>query len=228
MFDGSDILYEDNHLMVVNKRPGTPVQADTSGDSALEDEVKAFIKRRASKPGAVFLGVIHRIDRPVSGVVLLAKTSKALSRMNEAVRSRDIVKRYFALVAQMPEQEEGELVHYIFRDGRKNRSYAYDTPRKDAKEARLRYRVAARSDRYVLLDIDLITGRHHQIRAQLSRSLSPIRGDLKYGAPRSNPDGSISLHARSVTFTHPVTGERITVVAPLPEERVWSLFEGVE
>ncbi len=214
MFDGSEILYEDNHIMAVNKRSGMPVQADLSGDSALEDEVKAYIKRRDSKPGAVFLGVIHRIDRPVSGVVLLAKTSKALARMNEAVRSRDIVKRYFALVAEMPEKEEGELVHYIWRDGRK-------------KEARLRYRVAARSDRYVLLDIDLITGRHHQIRAQLSKSLSPIRGDLKYGAPRSNPDGSISLHARSMTFTHPVTKERITVRAPLPDDRVWNLFMDV-
>lgn len=211
--------------MAVNKRPGTPVQADPSGDSALEDEVKAFIKRRDAKPGGVFLGVIHRIDRPVSGVVLLAKTSKALARMNEAVRSRDVEKRYLAVVPRMPDEEEGELLHYIVRDGRKNRSYAYDAPRKDAKEARLRYRVAARSDRYVLLEIDLITGRHHQIRAQLSRSLSPIRGDLKYGAPRSNPDGSISLHARSVTFTHPVTGERITVTAPLPDERVWRLFE---
>ncbi len=138
MFDGSDILYEDNHIMAVNKRSGMPVQADLSGDSALEDEVKAYIKRRDSKPGAVFLGVIHRIDRPVSGVVLLAKTSKALARMNEAVRSRDIVKRYFALVAEMPEKEEGELVHYIWRDGRKNRSYAYDAPKRDAKEARLR------------------------------------------------------------------------------------------
>lgn len=212
-------------MMAVNKRPGTPVQADTSGDSALEDEVKAFIKRRDAKPGGVFLGVIHRIDRPVSGVVLLAKTSKALARMNEAVRSRDVEKRYLAVVPRMPDEEEGELLHYIVRDGRKNRSYAYDAPHKDAKEARLRYRVAARSDRYVLLEIDLITGRHHQIRAQLSRSLSPIRGDLKYGAPRSNPDGSISLHARSVTFTHPVTGERITVTAPLPDERVWRLFE---
>ncbi len=227
MFDGSDILYEDNHIMAVNKRSGMPVQADLSGDSALEDEVKAYIKRRDSKPGAVFLGVIHRIDRPVSGVVLLAKTSKALARMNEAVRSRDIVKRYFALVAEMPEKEEGELVHYIWRDGRKNRSYAYDAPKRDAKEARLRYRVAARSDRYVLIDIDLITGRHHQIRAQLSKSLSPIRGDLKYGAPRSNPDGSISLHARSMTFTHPVTKERITVTAPLPDDRVWNLFMDV-
>ncbi len=214
--------------MVVNKRPGTPVQADTSGDSALEDEVKAFIKRRDSKPGAVFLGVIHRIDRPVSGVVLLAKTSKALRRMNEAVRSRGIVKRYFALVADTPEHEEGELVHYIVRNGRKNRSYAYDTPRKDAKEARLRYRVTARSDRYTLLDIDLITGRHHQIRAQLSKAGCPIKGDLKYGAPRSNPDGSISLHARSVAFTHPVTGERITVTAPLPDERMWRLFKDVK
>ena len=133
MFDGSDILYEDNHIMAVNKRSGMPVQADLSGDSALEDEVKAYIKRRDSKPGAVFLGVIHRIDRPVSGVVLLAKTSKALARMNEAVRSRDIVKRYFALVAEMPEKEEGELVHYIWRDGRKNRSYAYDAPEERAR-----------------------------------------------------------------------------------------------
>lgn len=226
MFSSTDILYEDNHILAVNKPAGIPVQADLSGDAALEDMIKDFIKKRDSKPGAVFLGVIHRIDRPVSGVVLFAKTSKALTRMNQAVRDREIKKRYLAIIPKCDIREEGTLCHYIERNSSKNKSFAYDKPRPNAKEARLKYRVAAASDRYFLIDIDLITGRHHQIRAQLSKSLAPIKGDLKYGADRSNPDGSISLHASSVEFTHPVTKESVTVTAPLPHDSLWAFFEG--
>ncbi len=225
MLDKRDILYEDNHLIAVNKHAGMPVQTDPSGDLSLEEDVKMFIKERDAKPGAVFLGVIHRIDRPVSGVVLFAKTSKALARMNEMVRDRRIDKRYLAIVSTSPAEEEGELVHYIERNSNKNRSYAHTAPRGDSKEARLRYKVMGRSKHYCLLEIELITGRHHQIRAQLSKAVSPIKGDLKYGAPRSNPDGGISLHARSVTFDHPVTKERISIKAPLPQQSIWEAFD---
>ncbi|MDE7355874.1 MAG: RluA family pseudouridine synthase [Rikenellaceae bacterium] len=228
MLDKREILYEDNHLIAVNKHAGMPVQTDHSGDMSLEEAVKMFIKERDGKPGAVFLGVIHRIDRPVSGVVLFAKSSKALVRMNEMVRDRRIDKRYLAIVSDRPAREEGELVHYIERNSSKNRSYAHTSPRGDSKEARLRYRVVGHSKHYCLLEIELITGRHHQIRAQLSKAVSPIKGDLKYGAPRSNPDGGISLHARSVTFDHPVTKERMTIKAPLPQQSIWETFKELD
>lgn len=226
MFSPQDILYEDNHLLVVNKHSGDLVQPDPSGTSALEDQIKEFIRRRDAKPGAVFLGVVHRIDRPVSGAVLFAKTSKALARLNEMIRQGQIDKRYWAIVEQTPDPESGELRHYIVRDTKSNRSRACDAPKGDAKEARLRYETLGRSDHYTLVEIELLTGRHHQIRAQLSKIGCPIRGDLKYGARRSNPGGGISLHSRSLSFDHPVRHEPVQVVAPVPEgDALWHYFE---
>ncbi len=226
MFSEKDILYEDNHLLVVNKHCGDLVQPDPSGESALEDQIKAFIKCRDAKPGEVFLGVVHRIDRPVSGVVLFAKTSKALSRLNEMIREGRIHKIYWALTEATPSPESGELKHYIVRDTRLNKSKAYDTPKPEGKEARLRYRVAGVGTRYTLVEVELLTGRHHQIRAQLSKIGCPIRGDLKYGAKRSLPDGGISLHSRRVEFVHPVRKEPVTVTAPVPEgDNLWQFFK---
>ena len=226
MFLLTDILYEDNHLLVVNKRSGDLVQPDPSGEPALEDEIKALIKRRDHKPGDVFLGVIHRIDRPVSGVVLFAKTSKALARMNEQMRSGAIRKIYWAVTEQTPVPESGELRHWLVRDGHTNRSHVYTSPRAEAKESRLRYATLTRSDRYTLLSVELLTGRHHQIRAQLSKIGCPIKGDLKYGARRSNPGGGISLHSRSVRFEHPVRHETVEVTAPVPKgDGLWEFFE---
>ena len=226
MFTPNDILYEDNHLLVVNKRAGDLVQPDRGTDDALENEIKAFIKVRDHKPYDVFLGVVHRIDRPVSGAVLFAKTSKALVRLNEMIKRGEISKHYWAIVEARPAEEQGSLHHYILRDGKSNRSHAYDTPRKEAKEARLNYEVVAASERYTLLDVELLTGRHHQIRSQLSKIGCPIKGDLKYGAKRSNPNGGISLHSRTLSFTHPVRKEPMTIVAPVPKEEIlWHFFE---
>ena len=226
MFDPNDILYEDNHLLVVNKHAGDLVQPDPSGESALEDQIKAFIKRRDAKPGAVFLGVVHRIDRPVSGAVLFAKTSKALVRLNEMIREGRIRKTYWALTERTPDPESGELLHYILRDGRTNRSRAFDAPKGDAKQARLRYATLGAGTRYTLVEVELITGRHHQIRAQLSKIGCPIRGDLKYGAKRSLPGGGISLHSRRVEFEHPVRRSPASVTAPVPAgDNLWAHFE---
>ena len=225
MFSGSDILYEDNHLMVVNKHAGDSVQPDPSGGPALETEIKEFLKLRDGKPGNVFLGVVHRIDRPVSGAVLFAKTSKALVRLNEMLRNGEFSKRYWAVTEEMPRPEEGELRHWLLRDGRTNRSHVYNSPKGDAKESRLRYSLVCRSDRYSLVEVDLLTGRHHQIRAQLSKIGCPIKGDLKYGAKRSNPDGGISLHSRSLEFMHPVRKEPVKVTAPVPAgDNLWRYF----
>jgi 23S rRNA pseudouridine1911/1915/1917 synthase len=225
-FKIADILYEDNHLLVVNKKAGQLVQADTSGDLALEDEIKAFIKVRDNKPGNVFLGVVHRIDRPVSGVILFAKSKKALVRMNEMMKKRELEKHYWAITENRPAELEALLVHQLMRDGKTNKSFVVATPRGDSKEARLRYKVLNISDRYTLLDVELLTGRHHQIRCQLSKIGCPIRGDLKYGAKRSMPDGSISLHSRSLTFTHPVRNESMTIVAPVPkDDNLWKYFD---
>lgn len=225
-FKIADILYEDNHLLVVNKKAGQLVQADTSGDLALEDEIKAFIKVRDNKPGNVFLGVVHRIDRPVSGVILFAKSKKALVRMNEMMKKRELEKHYWAITENRPAELEALLVHQLMRDGKTNKSFVVATPRGDSKEARLRYKVLNISDRYTLLDVELMTGRHHQIRCQLSKIGCPIRGDLKYGAKRSMPDGSISLHSRSLTFTHPVRNELMTIVAPVPkDDNLWKYFD---
>ncbi len=226
MFNKEQIIYEDNHLMVVNKLSGELVQSDAEGSRGLEDDIKDFIKRRDNKPGAVYLGVIHRIDRPVSGAVIFAKTSKALTRMNEMVKNRQIKKRYLAITESIPKHEGGQLSHYIKRNPKTNRSVALDRPTDGAKEATLIFEMVGASQHYYLLDVELITGRHHQIRAQLSKIGSPIRGDLKYGASRSNKDGSISLHSRSLSFTHPVTKEPMKVVAPVPHlDNLWAYFK---
>ena len=211
----SRILYEDNHLLVFNKRSGEIVQGDKTGDEPLSEKLKAFVAQRDAKPGQVFMGVPHRLDRPVSGVVILAKTSKALERLNEMFRSEGdkIQKRYRALVEKCPEPAEGELVHYLLRNEKQNKSYAYTQPRNGAKESRLRYRLLHPTIRYFLVEVELLTGRHHQIRCQLSTIGSVIKGDLKYGARRSNRDGGISLHAYSVSFIHPVKKERIEIIA---------------
>ena len=215
---GDQILYEDNHLLAVNKLPGQITQGDKTGDTPLPDIVKAFIKERDAKPGNVFCGVIHRLDRPVSGVVLMAKTSKALSRMTAMIQQRNFEKHYWAVVKNAPPQTEGTLEDWLWRDEAHNKSYVTDSGRRGAKQAQLDYKLLAVSDGgYHLLDINLHTGRHHQIRCQLAHIGCPIKGDLKYGAPRSNPDGSISLHARSISFEHPVSHEQVTITAPNKE-----------
>ena len=226
MFTPEDILYEDNHLLVVNKHCGDLVQPDPSGGSALEDQIKAFIKRRDAKPGEVFLGVVHRIDRPVSGAVLFAKTSKALTRLNEMIREGRIRKIYWALTEQAPDPLSGELCHYILRDGRANRSRACDAPKADAKQARLRYATLGAGTHYTLVEVELLTGRHHQIRAQLSkiRVPDPRRPEIRRAAFAAR--GGISLHSRSVEFEHPVRHEPVAVTAPVPaDDNLWAYFE---
>lgn len=227
MFSKKDILFEDNHIMIVNKPFGQPTQSDESGDLSLEDEIKGFIKERDEKPGNVFLGVVHRIDRPVSGAVIFAKSAKALRRLNEMIKERDLAKTYWAIVETKPPTETGELLHYVGRSTKQNRSAAYDTPREGAKLARLTYELVCVSQNFYLLQVELITGRHHQIRAQLSKVGMPIKGDLKYGSPRSNKVGGICLHARRVSFEHPVTKKKIEVTAPVPQvDNLWRFFEG--
>lgn len=217
-------LYEDNHLIIVSKSPGEIVQGDKTGDRTLSDDVAAYIKEKYAKPGRVFVGVAHRLDRPVGGLVVMARTSKALARLCEMFRQGQVHKTYWAIVADRPPKDADTITHYLTRNERQNRSYASDTPRAGAKEARLAYRLIGQSDRYYLLEIRLMTGRHHQIRCQLAQIGCPIRGDLKYGAPRSNQDGSISLLARRVRFTHPVSHKDIDITAPLPQDRLWQAF----
>ena len=216
-----DILYEDNHLIIVNKRPGDIVQGDKTGDKPLVEFVKDYIKAKYNKPGAVFLGVVHRLDRPTSGVVLFARTSKALERMNKLFKTREVNKNYWAVVKNPPQPESGELTHHLVRNPKKNKSLAYNRLMPNSKEARLKYKVLATLKSYTVLRIELLTGRHHQIRAQLSKMGSPIKGDLKYGFDRSNKDGSIHLHARELRFIHPVKNEEIHVVASPPKDPVW-------
>ncbi len=218
------VLYEDNHLIIVNKLPSEIVQGDKTGDTPLSEIVKAHLKEKYQKPGNVFTGVIHRIDRPASGVVVFAKTGKALTRMNELVKNRGIKKIYWAIVQNKPGVPSDELVHYLVRNNKKNKSFAYSKHVTDSKEGILRYEIKGESDNYYLLEIDLKTGRHHQIRAQLAAIGSPIKGDLKYGSPRSNKNASISLHARSVEFIHPVKKEIIKVVANTPKDALWDYF----
>lgn len=212
------ILYEDNHLLALNKRPGQIVQGDKTGDVCMADEIKAFLKERDGKPGNVFCGVIHRLDRPVSGVVVFAKTSKALCRMNELVKSRDFRKTYLAVVKNAPPTPSGRLEDMLVRNEKLNKSFVTtDTSRPDAKPASLDYRlVAVSKGGYHLLEVELHTGRHHQIRCQLAHIGCPVKGDLKYGAPRSNPDGSICLHAYRLSFEHPVRHETVSIEAPMP------------
>ena len=223
-----EILYEDNHIIAVNKKAGEIVQGDITGDEPLVDRVKKYIKQKYNKPGEVFLGIVHRIDRPVSGVVVFARTSKALSRMNKLIQDRAIKKTYWALVKELPEKDEGELRHYILKNSEKNKSYAFPKPKTGAKLGVMSYKLISGSANYYLLEIDLKTGRHHQIRCQLAKIGSPIRGDLKYGFSRSNKDGSISLHARRIEFVHPVKKELVSIVAPVPAgDPLWKEFHNV-
>lgn len=215
------ILYEDNHLIIVNKRSGEIVQGDKTGDMPLSEIIAGYIAARDNKPGAAFIGVPHRLDRPVTGIAVFAKTSKALERLNEMFREGSVSKKYWAIVANKPEPSEGELKHFLVRNEKQNKSYANLLPKKDAKEARLRYRLLSSGDRYHLIEVELLTGRHHQIRCQLAEIGCPIKGDLKYGAPRSNLDGSISLHARSIRFVHPVKKVEMFIEAPVPEDNLW-------
>lgn len=221
----SDILYEDNHLIAVNKKSGDLVQPDKSGGESLEESVKQFLKVKYNKEGNVFLGITHRIDRPVSGLVLMAKSAKALSRLNQMIQDHKIKKTYWAITANKPETDEGTLVHFIRRNEQKNMSSAFKKEVAGSKQAELKYKVIAKSERYYLLEIELITGRHHQIRAQLSAIGCSIKGDLKYGFNRSNPDGSISLHSREISFIHPVSQQKLTIKAPVPNEKLWLHFQ---
>lgn len=231
------VVYEDNHIIIVNKQSGEIVQGDKTGDRPLSDIVKDYIKEKYQKPGAVFLGVTHRLDRPVSGLVVFARTSKALTRLNKMFAEGDVHKTYWAIVSRSVDEERRSgsaevrgteytdgwhtLVHWLIRNEKQNKSYAYDRERPGAKKAILRYRAIAHSDRYTLLEVNLMTGRHHQIRCQLAAAGHPIKGDLKYGAPRSNADGSISLMARRIEFTHPVSKAPVTIEAPVPDDTLW-------
>lgn len=214
----SRILYEDNHILIINKLPGEITQGDKTGDEPLPEKMKAFIAIRDNKPGQVFMGVPHRLDRPVSGVTVLAKTSKALERLNAMFRNGDVHKFYWALVCNEPVPENGELENWLVRNEKMNKSFICreGAMKAGAKLAKLRYTLLKRTERYFLVEVQLLTGRHHQIRCQLAGLGCPIKGDLKYGAPRSNPDGSISLHARRITFIHPVKKEEMTIEAPVP------------
>lgn len=217
-----EVIYEDNHLIAVNKNGHELVQGDKTGDTSLADLLKTWLKEKYAKPGNVFVGVTHRLDRPVTGVVVFAKTSKALARMNELFRTGEIKKTYWAIVRNRPPAIEQELTHWLVRNEKQNKSYVCAPSQKpDARKAVLHYRLLAQSEHYYLLEIDLKTGRHHQIRCQLAAIGCPIRGDLKYGAGRSNPDGGISLHARRISFVHPVSKQPVDIVAPVPDEPLW-------
>ncbi len=223
-----EVLYEDNHIIAVNKTNSEIVQGDKTGDEALCDKVKAYVKKKYNKPGDVYLGVVHRIDRPVSGVVIFARTSKAATRLSKMFQDKEVKKTYWAIVKNLPEHDEGRLVHYMIKNQEKNRSKAFDAPKKNSKEAILNYKLVSGSANYHLLEIDLETGRHHQIRCQLAKIGCPIRGDLKYGAQRSLKGGGINLHARKIEFIHPVKKEQIIIIAPVPkEESLWNEFDNV-
>jgi 23S rRNA pseudouridine1911/1915/1917 synthase len=220
----AEILYEDNHLIAVYKRSSDLAQGDKTGDTSLDNEVKRYLEEKYKKPGEAFLGVVHRLDRPVSGVLLFARTSKALERLNEMFRSKQVKKIYLAIVKERPPQDEETIRHFLKKNEKQNKSYVYDTEVKGSKEASLTYRLKGRSEKYYLLEIELHSGRHHQIRAQLARIGCPIKGDLKYGFQRSNEDGSISLLARRLEFIHPVRKEPVSITAHLPEGDIWSVF----
>ena len=228
-----EVVYEDNHIIIVNKQSGEIVQGDKTGDRPLSDIVKDYIKEKYQKPGAVFLGVVHRLDRPVSGLVVFARTSKALTRLNKMFAESDVHKTYWAIVCKSVDgrrkmADDGEwhtLVNWIVRNEKQNKSYAYDREVPHSKLAKLKYRLIARGERYDLVEVQLMTGRHHQIRCQLSTMGCPIRGDLKYGAPRSNPDGSISLNAHRIDFIHPVSKEKISLESPLPDDNLWETLK---
>jgi 23S rRNA pseudouridine1911/1915/1917 synthase len=215
------VLYEDNHLIIVNKRPGDIVQGDKTGDVPLSEVVKEYLKIKYSKPGNVYLGVVHRLDRPTSGIVLFSKTSKALPRLNKLFKEKEAKKTYWAIVKNAPPKQQDRLVHYMKRNPKQNKSYSHIKEVPDSKKAILEYRLLKNLNNYFLLEVDLHTGRHHQIRSQLSFIGCPIKGDLKYGFDRSNKDGSIHLHARKLVFEHPVKKERLEIVAPPPQDPLW-------
>lgn len=219
-----EVLYEDNHIIAINKKSGQIVQGDQTGDIPLSEIVKQYLKEKYNKPGNVFVGVTHRLDRPVSGVVLFAKTSKALTRLNEMFKNKETTKIYRAICSNKPTPESGKLINYIFRNTKQNKSYIREKESADTKTAILNYKLVDSSEKYYLLEINLETGRHHQIRCQLANIGCPIRGDLKYGYPRSNKDGGINLHAVKISFTHPVKKEFLTITAPTPDETIWNLF----
>ncbi len=223
-----NVVYEDNHIIIVNKASGEIVQGDKTGDEPLSETVKQYIKEKYNKPGNVFLGVVHRLDRPVSGLVVFAKTSKALARLNDMFRNGDVHKTYWAIVKRRDIAPEATLTDWLTRNERQNKSYAHQREVPGSKNAVLKYKVRAVSDNYMLLEVNLMTGRHHQIRCQLAHMGCPIKGDLKYGSPRSNPDGSISLMSRRVEFVHPVSKETIVAEAPVPNDRLWQALGGVE
>jgi 23S rRNA pseudouridine1911/1915/1917 synthase len=225
LFFKMEVLYEDNHIIIVNKSPKEIVQGDKTGDKPLSDMVKDYLKEKYNKPGNVFCGVVHRLDRPTSGVVVFAKTSKALTRLNEMFKKGEIDKTYWAIVKNVPPQDEGVLVHYLIKNEKNNKSTAYDTEKPHTQKAVLHYKLIGRSQKYYLLEVKIETGRHHQIRCQLAKIGLPIKGDLKYGAQRSNPDGSISLHARNISFVHPVSKQIINITAPVPDDPLWKAFE---
>ena len=220
-----EVIYEDNHIIVVNKQPGEIVQGDKTGDTPLVDIVRQYIKEKYAKPGNVFCGVVHRLDRPVGGLVVFAKTSKALARLNEMFRRGEVKKTYWAVTRNEPAESSARLHGYITTVERNNKSYVSSLPKEGAKEAALSYRLIGRSERYYLLEVNLETGRKHQIRVQLASIGCPVKGDLKYGDKRSNPDGSISLMARRIEFVHPVSKERIDLTAPVPDDVVWQALE---
>jgi len=220
-----EVIFEDNHIIAVNKNCSEIVQGDKTGDTPLSEIVKEWIKEKYHKPGNVFVGVTHRLDRPVTGVVLFAKTSKALTRLNEMFKGSDMHKTYWAITKNMPSFPEDTLTHYLVRNEKQNKSYAYDKEVPNSKRAVLDYKVLCHSDNYNLIEVHLHTGRHHQIRCQLAKIGCFIKGDLKYGADRSNPDGGISLHSRSIEFVHPVSKEPVSIVAPVPDESIWHYFE---
>ncbi len=215
------VVYEDNHIIIVSKSSGEIVQGDKTGDVPLSDIVKQYIKDKYHKPGNVFLGVVHRLDRPVSGLVVFAKTSKALSRLCNMFRDGDVHKTYWAITKNQPKQAEGTISTWLVRNEKQNKSYSYDHEVPNSKKAILKYRLVGHTDNYSLLEVNLLTGRHHQIRCQLASIGCVIKGDLKYGAPRSNPDGSISLLAHRIQFVHPVSKEKIDVLAPTPDDNLW-------
>lgn len=220
-----EVLYEDNHIIIVNKKTGDIVQGDKTGDKPLSEVISEYLSEKYNKPGRAFVGIVHRLDRPVSGVVLFAKTSKGLSRMNDIVKERRIQKRYWAIVLNAPPKEEDTLVNYLYKNEKQNKSYVADESHTGALRAELKYRLIASSDRYHLLEVELHTGRHHQIRVQLSHIGCIIKGDVKYGAGRTNPDGSIGLHARLLAFEHPVSHLPISVIAKVPDDSLWRFFE---
>jgi 23S rRNA pseudouridine1911/1915/1917 synthase len=221
----SRILYEDNHIIVINKLPSEIVQGDKTGDMPMSDLLKAYIAQKYNKPGNVFLGVVHRIDRPVSGAVIFARTTKALTRLNAMLQKRELQKKYWAVVKNAPPEESGTLVHHLQKNEKQNKSYATGSDAGNSKRAELNYSLIAKSRDYYLLEVELITGRHHQVRAQLAEMGCPIKGDLKYGFDRSNADGSIHLHARKLSFKHPVKDEMIELISPVPEDKLWKFFE---